>query len=100
MSRITFTAPIPRLGLGFTTEGSGVPLYGLGQANGGSVVAEDLQRKYQEVRDWCNENLGPEACNSFLPRSVYNAIGQPRESRLPWWAWMLLGALAGRMLRV
>ncbi len=78
---------------------SGPGLGVLGQA-GGNTVIDALSENYQDVREWCIETYGAERCNSFLPQNVYNAIGQPRESRLPWWAWMLLGALAGRMLRV
>jgi hypothetical protein len=71
---------------------------GLGQMTG-ETVGEKLEDQYQALREKCIESFGLEFCTSVLPGRLYNAMGQ-RQFSLPWWAWMLLGLLVGRVLRV
>lgn len=74
-------------------------LSGLGQASTGPLsVMED---KYMVLRSKCVEQYGADFCNAVLPRSMVYAITRRDEGySLPWWVWMLLGLLVGRLLRV
>jgi len=71
----------------------------MGQTQGG-VVAETLEDQYAILRQKCMDNYGPDFCNSVLPRSMVYAVTRRGEGyTLPWWMWMLLGALAAKLIK-
>ena len=77
--------PLPRLsGLGQTEE---------------PPVAASIAEMYQELLDWCNQNLGPDVCQSILPsRPIY--LPPAKEGfGLPWWLWAIFGFFAAKILR-
>ena len=68
----------------------------LGQIN----ISRTLEEQYAMLRGKCVENYGPDFCNSVLPRSMVYAVTRRGEGyTLPWWAWMIAGLLAGRLIK-
>ncbi len=73
-------------------------LNGLGQTSGG--IAQTLEAQYAELRRKCIDTYGADLCNAVLPRNmVYAVTREERRSEIPWWAWMLIGGVIGRILR-
>ena len=64
-----------------------------------ATIGEKLEEQYYALRDACIEKFGLQFCNSVLPAGVYNAMGR-RKISVPWWGWMILGLLLGRILRI
>ncbi len=63
-------------------------------------VTSSVEDQYTTLREKCLENYGPDFCNSVLPRTMVYALTRRGEGyTLPWWAWMLLGGLAARLIR-
>lgn len=76
-------------------------LAGLGQTYVEATPMQDLQVQYENLRQWSTENFGPEFTNTVLPVNVFNAMGRRIEKvSIPWWGWLLIGLLAGRILRI
>lgn len=67
--------------------------YGLGP------VSDALEDQYADLRSKCIDRYGTDFCNSVLPRNLVYAVTRREKSGLPWWGWMILGGLAGRLLR-
>ncbi len=69
---------------------------GLGGFGG---IREDGEAIYARLREECIANIGPDKCNSWLPRNMEYALTR-HQSALPWWGWMIVGLAAGKVLRV
>lgn len=63
------------------------------------TISEKLEDQYAALREKCIQHFGLEFCNSVLPHGMYGAMGRKRLS-VPWWGWMILGLLLGRILRI
>ena len=65
-------------------------------------ITQTLEDQYLSLREKCIARWGEDFCNSVLPRNMVYAVTRRAEgaSALPWWGWMILGALAARMVRL
>ena len=71
----------------------------LGQAQM-SGITDTLEQSYQDLRNTCIDNYGPDFCNTVLPRNlVYAVTRKDQRAALPWWGWLLIGGIVGRVLR-
>lgn len=63
-------------------------------------LADTLEQRYEDLRSRCAERYGDDFCNAVLPRNlVYAVTREDRRPTIPWWAWLLMGAVVGRILR-
>ena len=64
-------------------------------------ITEVMEDQYFALRERCIERWGEDFCNSVLPRNMVYAVTRRGEGyTLPWWAWMALGALMVKLLRL
>lgn len=58
-----------------------------------------IEDQYFTLRERCIEQYGEDRCNAFLPRSMIYAVTRRDQGySFPWWAWMILGALAAKVI--
>ena len=78
---------------------SNVTITPLGQTQ--ADISQTLEEQYAALREKCIAWRGEEFCNSVLPRNMVYAVTRRPEgaSVLPWWGWMILGLLAGKLVR-
>lgn len=67
---------------------------GLGQTQTG--VSRVLEDQYATLRAKCIQQYGEQFCNSVMPRNMVYAITR---RTFPWWAWMIAGYMAAKVLR-
>lgn len=103
---------VPRLGPGATgrLSGLGRPVFSVPRLGPGATgrlsqvetgLTAELETYYQNLRANCFDTYGPDFCNSVMPMSIYNAMGRAREGfGMPWWAWLIVGILAAKFLRL
>lgn len=100
MGQLEFTIAAPRI------TASRMPQYRpairspiLGQSEAGAM--DTLQAMYGDVRAWCLRNKDADFCNKVLPYSVYSAMGREQGGfSMPWWGWLIVGAVVVKFLRL
>lgn len=72
-----------------------------GQTPSTAKITQTLEEQYFTLRTRCIERWGEDFCTSVLPRNMVYAVTRRGEGyTLPWWAWMGIGYVAAKMLRL
>jgi len=63
-------------------------------------MSQILEEQYFKLKEKCIEQYGADFCNAVMPRSMVYAITRRDEGyTVPWWFWMIVGAVAGKLIR-